>query len=99
MSTVDEHAIVHEVADDERKAFVRGVVHRRMAKLGKKLGKAKPPRSNVDPRTHALNEVLRDSIANTAGGRMLLVLEANFQWQKTQLRDSFGRSLFLAIRT
>jgi hypothetical protein len=60
--TTDQHAIVHEVADDERKAFVRACVHHAMARLGK------------------------NPMANTDDGRLLMVQEANFLWQKKQLR-------------
>jgi hypothetical protein len=73
-------ALVHEVPDDERKAFVRDYVHRVMAKL------RKPRRRSKDPMRGKLNEVICDVMANTDAGHMGLVREANFRWQKLQLR-------------
>src|SRR5437016_3707452 len=78
MNTKTE-ALVHEVPDDERKAFVRAHVHRAMHRL------RKPPRSK-DPMRAKLSEVIHDILTNTDSGRLQIVREANFAWQKSQLR-------------
>lgn len=72
-------ALVHEVADDQRKAFVRAYVHRAMHKLRK-------PRRSKDPNRTTIAEAICDLLANTDNGRLELIREANFGWQKLQLR-------------
>jgi hypothetical protein len=73
------YQLVHEVPDDERKAFVRAYVHRAMHRLRK-------PRRSKDPARAKIAETIRDVLVNTDDGRMELVREANFRWQKLQLR-------------
>jgi hypothetical protein len=72
-------ALVHEVPDDERKAFVRAYVHRAVDRLRK-------PRRSKDPIRGKIGETVRDLLVNTDPGRLELVREANFRWQKLQLR-------------
>jgi hypothetical protein len=79
--------LVHEVPDDERKAFVRAYVERAMQRLRK-------PRRSKNPLKGAINETIRDVLANTDSGRLHLVAEANFQWQKKQLRRHFDDRTF-----
>jgi hypothetical protein len=73
-------AMVHEVPDDERKAFVRAYVERVMERLRK-------PRRSKNPIRGKIGETIRDLLANTDAGRLKLVQEANFHWQKKQLRE------------
>ena len=71
--------MVHDVPDDERKAFVRAYVHRAMHSLQK-------PRRSKDPIRSKITETIRNVLANTDSGRLELIQEANFRWQKLQLR-------------
>jgi len=64
------------LAEDERKQFVRRYVARLM----------KRRRRSKDPILAELNEAIDDVLTNTKQGRLHIIAEANFQWQKLQLR-------------
>ncbi len=68
------------VANDERKTFVRREVLAKMQQL-RKLSRSKNPiqRETVD--------AIRDILANTDRGKLTIIAEATFQWQKKQLRE------------
>jgi hypothetical protein len=74
---MSEDIIRHE---DERKTYVRNYVARKMEQLQK-------PRRSKNPAKEGINAAIRDVIVNTKQGRLHIVAEANFRWQKKQLRE------------
>jgi hypothetical protein len=50
------------------------------------MDRLRRPRRCKDPIRAEIDETIRDLLANTDNGRLELVREANFRWQKLQLR-------------
>jgi len=75
--------------ESKRKAFVRKFVERNMKRL------LRPSRSKSKEKAF-IADTMRDIIRDTRAGRMSLVAEANFQWQKQQLREHFNDKPFIS---
>jgi hypothetical protein len=88
---MNKEGLVHEVSDDERKAFVRAYVHRAMHRLQKR-------RRSKTPIQAKLNETICDVLTNTDQGRLRIVAEANFQRQKLQLRKFLRTRVIISYK-